>query len=761
MAMTRRVTDNGTTNMNIHEDADDASCGSKSDHDVETALLNALRPLGDASSKQNLQLAPTTSSRPGTSPTKASSSPSRPRSAHSLKDSRFPLPPTNSFPMDSPRKKADFYALYDNAAAMTEKSLFGHFTTAHSYEKENVYDYNAFPAMPYSDTDYGYKGPMKRTSTHDTGRSSGKKQKVESEEPIDLPDPRDMPLVTDDGTKPLQSYAELIGMAILRSPNRRLTLAQIYKWISDHFAFYKPAEAGWQNSIRHNLSLNKNFIKQERPKDDPGKGNYWAIKPGEERPYLLGKKSNPLRRITNPDGSQYGLPELPGLPGLPQGAWDRPSTAPAISHFTLAPSSHSTGSSAMKKAVVDSAKFPDVENDILSSDGTIPGSDPALQEDNDNVDDGEDAMPPPATLTHFRSSPPPTSALGSSPPPRSTPPPPERLRRHTLNPSSSVKVNDSGYFSSLDLLTSDPSSQRPVRQNLKRGRAELEIARIRGSSSPVRDPLTPAVVFKRPSTVAKALEAASPGANLRNHRSRMRALLGGSPLKSGEASPMVWGSPAFSLAEGPVGLTPSFSSPAKSGARWGKGFDVFVDAPLLPAVAEEEEDEDEDLTARGSPEKRIPGLRQRPSLARAATTILADVTGAAGNRAVTFSPLRSYNKLGGGVRSPTKGVGRTTGLGLGSPLKQRYDVPSASFADEDDFSAPQNFQLLHSDGSGTGSEEGIDLFQDFGKIGQLQRAPVSSMQGSVGEAGSPRKRGEMMPPPPPRPGLGRSMSSRW
>lgn len=104
----------------------------------------------------------------------------------------------------------------------------------------------------------------------------------------EIPEPKDMPPIVDDGTKPPYSYATLIGMAILRSEERKLTLSQIYKWINETFVWYQT-KSGWQNSIRHNLSLNKAFQKQERPKSDPGKGHYWIVEPGCEFQFVRGR----------------------------------------------------------------------------------------------------------------------------------------------------------------------------------------------------------------------------------------------------------------------------------------------------------------------------------------------------------------------------------------------------------------------------------------------------------------------------------------
>ncbi|KAM6966239.1 forkhead box protein J1-A [Tautogolabrus adspersus] len=79
--------------------------------------------------------------------------------------------------------------------------------------------------------------------------------------------------------KPPYSYATLICMAMQASKKSKITLSCIYKWITDNFCFYRHADPTWQNSIRHNLSLNKCFIKVPRQKDEPGKGGFWKIDP--------------------------------------------------------------------------------------------------------------------------------------------------------------------------------------------------------------------------------------------------------------------------------------------------------------------------------------------------------------------------------------------------------------------------------------------------------------------------------------------------
>ncbi|XP_064118504.1 forkhead box protein A2-B-like isoform X1 [Macrobrachium nipponense] len=118
-----------------------------------------------------------------------------------------------------------------------------------------------------------------------------KKKKVEVVEKVDTID-----YSVDGSVKPPYSYAALIGMAMRENQNK-MTLSAIYKWIKENFVYYKTADPSWQNSIRHNLSLNKCFLKVPRNKDEPGKGGFWRLDPEHAETLIDGafKKRRPAR----------------------------------------------------------------------------------------------------------------------------------------------------------------------------------------------------------------------------------------------------------------------------------------------------------------------------------------------------------------------------------------------------------------------------------------------------------------------------------
>ncbi|XP_068189897.1 forkhead box protein O6b isoform X1 [Antennarius striatus] len=100
------------------------------------------------------------------------------------------------------------------------------------------------------------------------------------------------------------SYADLITRAIESTPEKRLTLSQIYDWMVRFVPYFKDkgdsnSSAGWKNSIRHNLSLHSRFIRVQN--EGTGKSSWWMLNPEGGK---IGK--GPRRRAASIDnGTRY------------------------------------------------------------------------------------------------------------------------------------------------------------------------------------------------------------------------------------------------------------------------------------------------------------------------------------------------------------------------------------------------------------------------------------------------------------------------
>ncbi|XP_037935323.1 uncharacterized protein DDB_G0283357-like [Teleopsis dalmanni] len=107
-----------------------------------------------------------------------------------------------------------------------------------------------------------------KTTAHNNNSTTPQKQKHPNNVPYD-------PQVHTHN-KPPYSFSSLIFMAIEGSNEKALPVKEIYAWIVQHFPYFKTAPTGWKNSVRHNLSLNKSFVKVEKA-PNMGKGSLWRV----------------------------------------------------------------------------------------------------------------------------------------------------------------------------------------------------------------------------------------------------------------------------------------------------------------------------------------------------------------------------------------------------------------------------------------------------------------------------------------------------
>ncbi|KAG0135145.1 Forkhead protein sep1 [Tuber indicum] len=498
----------------------------------------------------------------------------------------MPPPEPDAFPTDSPLKKPPISVFNTSFAPMpaaqmrkTQAAFFTSFSSSKaSFGKENV-----SPEPRSSDDDNhggkpltGLKAAPRRALMEAAPikekkvlREKSISQNASSSPEKDVPLAWEPPAIVDDGRKPPYSYATLIGMAILRAPSQRLTLAQIYKWIADTFLYYRTSNNGWQNSIRHNLSLNKAFVKQERPKDDPGKGNYWVVGSGFEHQFMKNKNSRKSGSHSKKGSAASKALMLEEMENL---SHPEPIIEIHVEHADSTEHAGSTDTIEDKEAALE-------ELLTLSSDATRSAS----PEPRRMPDDDDDVFQPssPHGNATTRSSPPPPIMCSSPPVTRSQVQPHRDSTPPSMFPSTSRKrkappMGDSGYFSSLESSVVRPTIEED-RPRIKRGRAEEDIARIRHSShespirrntigggmsfltsSPIRNydnnpmlpPLTPATML-RPRNPPMSV---SPATSLRIHRDRVRQLVKSPSRDIGVLEDNPWGAAFAELTSGSSGM---------------------------------------------------------------------------------------------------------------------------------------------------------------------------------------------------------------
>ena len=302
-------------------------------------------------------------------------------------------------------------------------------------------------------------------------------------EQVPIPDAESFPAVDagEENNKPPYTYAQMIALAIWKAPSRRRTLSQIYDFIRKTWCYYRKDDT-WENSIRHNLSLHKKFFeKQARAKDDPGKGNYWLIIPGNERELLdvyLKERSGAETAVLGKNLSVTSTTRLEPSPlpaPLPQAAQE-----PMLPHQLPNFQAHIPPASETQP--------PAPVQPEPSSDATILASDQVFEETELANDHQQDFSALDATLS---SSPP--SISGHAPALSDTP-----TRAHRIGGSSGrtsgrrkrYSMVDSGYMTGLEssILRYNQqkapvfSSEADIHQFQGGGRAEDAIRKLRASS---------------------------------------------------------------------------------------------------------------------------------------------------------------------------------------------------------------------------------------------------------------------------------------
>ncbi|PLB45650.1 hypothetical protein P170DRAFT_449306 [Aspergillus steynii IBT 23096] len=131
----------------------------------------------------------------------------------------------------------------------------------------------------YPSTTLSPPSPTISVASYQSGHGSSKPHPSSTKPGMERDDMQTSPEDTEEDANADPPYSLLIYQALRNAPDMKLPLQGIYSWFVKNTAKGKDRNSkGWQNSIRHNLSMNAGF-EAVREESVPGKKsvNYWRL----------------------------------------------------------------------------------------------------------------------------------------------------------------------------------------------------------------------------------------------------------------------------------------------------------------------------------------------------------------------------------------------------------------------------------------------------------------------------------------------------
>ncbi|KGO71900.1 Winged helix-turn-helix transcription repressor DNA-binding [Penicillium italicum] len=159
-----------------------------------------------------------------------------------------------------------------------DHSDWSHLQSSHAF-KDQQYNYSQLePVQPHPDSP---PSPLSEISSYHSPHSLAASSPAMTAQTGDRLSPRSSTGDNKEERPGHHPYSVLIYQALKDAPGNKLQLQSIYSWFEANTdKGGDPSAKGWQNSIRHNLSMNAGF---EAVKEEVGPGkkavNFWKLTP--------------------------------------------------------------------------------------------------------------------------------------------------------------------------------------------------------------------------------------------------------------------------------------------------------------------------------------------------------------------------------------------------------------------------------------------------------------------------------------------------